>query len=281
MCRGLPTCPQEYYWGVPDANVIWCEPKYNVSYYISEFFNTISSITMALALLGIVVHWKRNELIDHLCYVSLGFVGVGSILFHGTSRHWAEFLDEIPMLFFICFLICSGRLLLKKSKQLRGVYDSNEYLFMGAIVTVTSIASLAYIVTDDHRIFSATFMFLMVTAQLTISAVRPLNPCELGGILSFWNWYSPFFLALPGGACWLIERVWFAANASPEGQVTCPLPILLCHPLWHILVGLGGYWYIGKITDARVAIKRLKHLKAVTTAVVRFKRKAPVKPHGD
>jgi len=280
MCRGLPTCPQEYYWGVPDANVIWCEPKYNVSYYISEFFNVISNIPMVLSLLGMVIHWKRNELIDHLCYAFLGLVGIGSVFFHGTSRHWAQFMDEIPMLFLICFLICTSRLLLKESKQLRGVYYCmSTRVFMGVTLALTSIASLVYFATEDHRIFTVTFLFQMWTLQLIHSQIRPLNPCELGGILSFWKWYSPIILTYVATAFWLTERAWFAS--SPEGQVTCPLPILLCHPLWHILLAVGGYMVVGQIADARAAIRKLQTLKAVTTAVVDFKREDPGKPHGD
>lgn len=92
----------ESYWGPIDSNVDWCEPNYVYTQYVAEFFNTMSSIPISLfALLGIVYarRYASTEIRYTLAYSAVVIVGLGSVLFHGTLRRWAQACDELPMLY--------------------------------------------------------------------------------------------------------------------------------------------------------------------------------------
>lgn len=41
--------PEESFWGPPTAAIDWCEDNYAWTRYIAEFWNTMSSILLALA----------------------------------------------------------------------------------------------------------------------------------------------------------------------------------------------------------------------------------------
>lgn len=110
------------FWGPPTATIDWCEYNYEVklpfsqmemphvilvicclqvSYYIAEFWNTITNLWMIIPpLYGIHSAIKQNfEKRYILCYLSLLTIGIGSWLFHMTLRYDMQLLDEIPMVF--------------------------------------------------------------------------------------------------------------------------------------------------------------------------------------
>lgn len=77
------------YWGPNDASVYFCEDKYKYVYFIAEYYNTMSSLCYII--IGCLY------LKDKISY-GLIWVGVGSILLHGTLRWYGQWVDEIAML---------------------------------------------------------------------------------------------------------------------------------------------------------------------------------------
>jgi dihydroceramidase len=77
-----------YFWGPNDASIQFCEDKYTHIFWIAEYYNTISSLSYI-----IVGSLNRSK-------ISIGiiFVGIGSILLHGTLRWYGQWIDEIAML---------------------------------------------------------------------------------------------------------------------------------------------------------------------------------------
>lgn len=84
-----------YFWGSNDASIKFCEDKYTHVFWIAEYYNTISSITYI-----IVGSLNKNKI--STCII---FVGIGSILLHGTLRWYGQWIDEIAMLSTITFAI--------------------------------------------------------------------------------------------------------------------------------------------------------------------------------
>ncbi|KAG0288782.1 Alkaline ceramidase 3 [Linnemannia gamsii] len=96
------------YWSPNTASVDWCENNYVVSYYIAEFWNTISSLfIVALGELGLYLCPTKEKRFK-VAFRTISVVGIGSTLFHGTLRHKMQLLDELPMIYaatallFIC-----------------------------------------------------------------------------------------------------------------------------------------------------------------------------------
>ena len=102
------------YWGPTDALVDWCEANYIITWYIAEFYNTISSIPITiLGIIGIIVMYLnqkreiKNEYRFIVTFTSLGLVGIGSLFYHMTLRYYGQLFDELPMMLgSLCLLFC-------------------------------------------------------------------------------------------------------------------------------------------------------------------------------
>lgn len=96
-----PEDPAVGFWSPRTAALDWCEPNYTHSFYIAEFFNTITSLPAALfALYGLYQAYrygydKRFVVVNLL----VGLVGLGSAAFHGTLLYTGQILDELPMIY--------------------------------------------------------------------------------------------------------------------------------------------------------------------------------------
>ncbi len=89
------------FWGRPTATIDWCEANYVVSYYVAEWWNTLSNV--ALLVLGVygVRMCLREGMRDNvdllLLFGLIAVVGIGSAAFHGTLLKTSQQLDETPM----------------------------------------------------------------------------------------------------------------------------------------------------------------------------------------
>ncbi|KAG0370118.1 alkaline phytoceramidase family protein [Gamsiella multidivaricata] len=87
------------YWSPNTASVDWCENNYVVSYYVAEFWNTVSSLFIVLlGELGLYL-CPTKERRFKVAFRTISIVGIGSTLFHGTLRHKMQLLDELPMIY--------------------------------------------------------------------------------------------------------------------------------------------------------------------------------------
>ena len=88
--------------GTP-ATVDWCEPNYVHSFFVAEWFNSLSSLPIALLGVWAIVWtlrtpWRRAGRFVFAATV-LAIVGVGSTAFHATLLRWGQALDELAMVY--------------------------------------------------------------------------------------------------------------------------------------------------------------------------------------
>jgi dihydroceramidase len=87
------------YWSPRTASVDWCEPNYLHSYYVAEWFNTLSSFAVVLmgltgVILSLIYSYKKRFFFS---FLAMFIVGCGSVAFHGTLLFQGQALDELPM----------------------------------------------------------------------------------------------------------------------------------------------------------------------------------------
>jgi len=96
-----PEDPAIGYWGKRTSALDWCEPNYTWSFYIAEFFNTITSLPAAfLAFYGLYLTYKYGyDKRFILVNAMVAMVGLGSAAFHGTLLYTGQIFDELPMVY--------------------------------------------------------------------------------------------------------------------------------------------------------------------------------------
>lgn len=98
---GLPVVSASVggYWGPVTASIDWCEENYRWTYFIAEWWNTLSSLAIfAAGMYGFSIALLDGQetrfQVSHLLVAS---IGIGSACFHCTLRHVEQQCDETPM----------------------------------------------------------------------------------------------------------------------------------------------------------------------------------------
>uniref|UniRef100_A0AAY4D5R5 Alkaline ceramidase n=1 Tax=Denticeps clupeoides TaxID=299321 RepID=A0AAY4D5R5_9TELE len=89
------------YWGTPTSTLDWCEDNYVVSFYVAEFWNTVSNLIMILPPIYGAIKTFKDGLETRYVFAFLGLaaVGIGSWCFHMTLLYEMQLLDELPMIY--------------------------------------------------------------------------------------------------------------------------------------------------------------------------------------
>lgn len=87
------------------STVDWCEQNYILSEYVAEYWNTLTGVCLILS--GILYYknnydWIQKNSRYKISFVKISallvFVGIGTMLFHGTLYYPFQLLDELPMI---------------------------------------------------------------------------------------------------------------------------------------------------------------------------------------
>ena len=152
------------YWGEVTSTVQWCESDYVHSFYIAEYFNTISSLPIALvAAWGLYSGWRAGwQGKTLLPFFLMLCVGVGSCCFHGTLQRWGQAADELPMLYAATTLLYLG---LEPARTTRRAW------LAPALAVFCAATSAAYIMLDAFFPFFLSTYIVLVLAQFYYALV--------------------------------------------------------------------------------------------------------------
>jgi Ceramidase len=245
----------------------FCEPVYQYSPHIAEFWNTVSSL--AFCLVGCLYLRELSALIKQtpaafangsaLRFKVLGWsviaVGVGSALLHGTQTWWGELIDEFSMLVAgLTFLFCQEDLHPLTS-------GSKRFWFYGVTVSASAIVTAVYLLIFVHGLF-ATLFAAIIGVSIAIFATSPVHNAlaaakfrlRVGKRLAA-SVYGPRFVlgtALSGAAfvAWLVDQscVRLAWGGTALGWV------YVFHSLWHICTALAAWTYLSLIIKVRADV---------------------------
>lgn len=250
----------EYPW-VTDALIDWCEENFKVVWFIAEFFNTTSNIIFIyLSVLGFLACRKYNyPLRFYLSFLSLGVVGVGSALFHGSLTYWTQLLDEVPMIWgsgvflYSCFQI----------QKHKSYGNWLTVLLVGYCVWVT----VTYLLNRDDDFFQTAYglmagtitiksfhnFYLLYSLANTLSSKTASNessPKKSGTPTIRTQILTPalcllltsFFSYGTGFVFWILDNVFCHSHLIPYKQSLGNISWLLeFHAFWHIGTGWGTY----------------------------------------
>jgi len=239
------------FWGPITANYDWCENNYVISYYIAEFFNTLSSFPIALAGLSFVRVAIRNRYGAPFVFAGLGLfvVGVGSIAFHGTLLREGQVLDEVPMLWSSLAFLWLGT-----SLRMGCAADSMAGLRVGAGLGLYGLASTAVYFGGGFEYFIISYA-LTVAAIAIISAIHVLprrDAVAFPMVIFALVFYVGGMLLL-----WLPEQVLCGnrlVNHSDSGLLRLPIPL---HAFFHLTSSAGPLcWLTFAVYEAMRLAKR-------------------------
>ncbi len=190
------------YWGKSDISITFCENKYDHVYWIAEYYNTISSLFYIFVSLFFI---KKNYKIG----LSIFFIGVGSVLLHGTNRIYGEWVDETSMLCFSYFII-------------QYIYSINNKNLSGIYLIVLNIIYLTF--SNYYIIFFSMFIGLQAYIYYLLYIYNYLDTLKSVYIFLF----SCIFWLLDLLKCDLVKHLYF-------------------HVFWHIFTAFSIYMSMQKL----------------------------------
>jgi len=191
-----PADPAIGYWGTRTSAVDWCEPNYTWSFYVAEFFNTITSLPAALlAFYGLYMTFKYGYDKRFLVVNSMvAMVGLGSAAFHGTLLYTGQILDELPMVYTsLAFLYAVMEMESEKKpiyKYLAPGMLAYSAIFTGVYLYLPSFFIfflLSYICLILTLVYRCSIIFRNPKTLTHQKVLIVLSICSyIGGFLFFW-----------------------------------------------------------------------------------------------
>ncbi len=219
------------FWGLPTSSVDWCEANYQVTPYIAELWNTISSLAMVVAgALGLCLN--RSSLPRRIlaAYGLLMVVGFGSIAFHATLRFELQMLDELPMLYLVTLIVY---ILLEPGPVARSPrwlpWTLAGYAFVLTVLCSASRGRLQF------WVFQISFGSLELWSLLRVYQIYRRTE-SLGQRRLFRAGMAAYLLGIVVWFCDLrfcpLLGEWLPRHGIPNPQL---------HAWWHLLVAGGFY----------------------------------------
>lgn len=228
------------------ATIDWCESNYDLSYYVAEFWNTISNLAFVLPQLYQFNHLSSYKIIEptyRWAFLSLALVGLGSFLFHMTLSRPMQMFDETSMIlvslhgFYLLYIIKEpnvNRKVLATSLVLYGLIFLGLYVFL-----------------VEWPIFHHTTFGLLVYASIFIGYQLKKSH---GPHYKFWTVLTMQHSAF---VFWLIDKH-YCETLTYFRETHIPLvfkPLFQFHAIWHLLMGLGSHIFFCGIIRLRAWTK--------------------------
>lgn len=236
------------YWAPRTATIDWCEDNYQVSWYIAEFYNTISNFAMiAPAIYGSIQSYRRGLesrfIVLHFLFL---IVGLGSTVFHMTLKHSMQLLDEVPMIWGSCYMLYCMHLVREKP----GSVNKSVATFL----TTYCIAFVAiYLIVPNPLVFQT--LYGTVVVMMVLQAIRTIQLQYSYQVMSLYTASVLFYLA--GFILWNLDNHLCDTLISLRSYLPSMLrPLLQFHAWWHVLAGYATYLNIQHCLHHRLTYLR-------------------------
>jgi len=221
------------YWGPVTSSIDWCERNYVVSFFVGEWWSTLSnSLAIVLALWGMCVAMRHGyELRFVATYANIALVGVGSVAFHGTLTHIGQQGDETPMIFSAaCWMVVIWFMDPTYEARHPGLFRRCAWV---AVVLCCVFACTHYVYrgTTSFQIFFGA----MLTSSLP-GVVAQWRRCTNAAALRFGRTYYLLTIVV-ALTLWLCDQHFCVHLHSLPGGLHNPQ----FHAWWHGIMGVHSY----------------------------------------
>jgi len=219
---------KEGFWGNPTSNIDWCEDNYQLSPYVAEFWNALSSFSfVASSMLGTWLTLKyRLEKRFIFCFLSVGIVGCGSVLFHSTLLRFTQSLDELPMIFSALIFIYIIHTMNDPNEGTEASELRKKQI--GAILSLIGFAIFVIysIFPENPIVFQGIYVGLV--CYVTWKSIRMYKKCQIQEAKYLLE--TAMVFCLLGSFLWLVEP-----------KLCSSVGWLNLHAWWHVLICCGIY----------------------------------------
>lgn len=218
-------------WGNPTSTIDWCESNYEVSYYIAEFWNTVSNFIIVLLSLTGYIYAKKDNLETRFLVINLFslLVGIGSALFHGTLLYHTQLMDEIPLLYgTACFIYIM--------KEVSSPPNTSNKPCIITLTITCAVVTTLYILINNPLIFQLSFTAMaIICLYYSFQIVRKYKHSQL-------LFRIGLVLFIIAAILWVTDRVFCNDFKSMRMRVGYPLkPLIQGHAWWHFFMMLAIY----------------------------------------
>lgn len=224
------------FWGEPTSTLDWCEENYAVTWYVAEFWNTITNLSMIIPPIYGIYEASRQGFERRFiaCYLGLLLVGVGSSLFHMTLKYEMQLLDELPMVW--CSLIMIYCIL-----QTRAVAADKGKSYAFLLLAYGIIFPCVYLTFKDPLImevmYGATVVIMVICDTKEISDIKLNNP-----VLKVY--VAGLSMYLLGFILWNIDNQFCGSIRTLRHSLNPGVaPLTQLHGYWHLCSGYATYMH--------------------------------------
>ena len=255
------------YWGPPTSTLDWCEANYEVSYFIAEFWNTISNLSMIIPpIYGIIQCYQNGlEKVFILNYALLLLTGIGSWMFHMTLLYEMQLLDELPMVW--------GASCMLYTLYITNVSPKEQRKFVGTVIFLyATILTITYLIIKNAFYYQIMYS-VIISANIILGTKKNYMMCgETTGLLFF----GGLVLYAFGFMFWNIDTQFCSMITSSRntkmlnhGFLTYLSPITQLHGWWHVMAGYAGYLHVMLCIQHR--LNQLKVMNSIEPSIFGLK----------
>jgi len=259
-----PARPEEGFWAPVTSTINWCEEDYYATIYSAEIVNTLTNLLFIVLGYKGVRNCLRYKHDNVFIMVFLGYllVGSGSFAFHSTLKYPMQLVDELSMIYTAC-LMCYATFSFSQSRlvrQLLGggllslalfitlyyhylqdpVFHQNAFAILIAFVLFRSMYVMEVNLRPKKRIYAESGIHRESLKQATDDQRDSMIIKEMWLMVAL-----GLSIFLGGFGIWALDRVHCSKLRQWRHAIGLPWGILLeGHGWWHIMTGIGSYFYI-------------------------------------
>ncbi|KAF2722653.1 alkaline phytoceramidase [Polychaeton citri CBS 116435] len=266
-----PPQPQGYgFWAPVTSTLNWCEEDYYATPYSAEVVNTFTNLLfMYLAFKGITNCLKHgHDTIFVVTFFGYLIVGSGSFAFHATLKYPMQLVDELSMIYTTCLMFWAtfGHKKTKSTQVWLGIalaslalfitlyyhylqdplFHQNAYAILTAIVLFRSVYLMERNIRPHYRNRQEEGVKkIMSDAERAVQKRQDERDQEI--LRTMWTMIAIGLSVFLGGfAIWNLDNI-FCSRLRFWRREYLGLPwgiLLEGHGWWHLMTGLGAYFYI-------------------------------------